>query len=680
MDFFAQIGTGMSRFIFWSSSFLTEDQVPGWISILILAALLLAIVALIISSRRKLNALQWLEGEVCAARDEADFARKVNKISQEAKKVRTQKGYTHITAAWDEFRETFLEDRGGEHPVLRNSVRPSSFFNLEDLHFGPGFFRYLPGLFVTVGLLLTFLGLISALQQITGLSNASPEDMRISLDRLLGAASAKFIMSLTGLFASIVFTIVLRVLMSQVERRIHSLCADLENRLSFISLESVAMEQLEIARGQKDSFLEIGTTLVSELGESLSRQIPESIASSISTTMAPLLENIGKVGADGLGDMVNNLSKQFSQDVASALSDVSNQLSTAGDKIASLSDRMDQSSGQMGKEMESSVSKLAAAAEDLSGRLASAAETTDGALNAGAERLLGIMNETLEGIRHNTAEGTEALKEAAADMRASAGNFRQELNEAASSGSNAVRAQMEGAANKAERDISNAGSTVADQVAKSGHDLLSAAADFREKTRADLLDPISSVVEQLGQMTAQLQDGSGQIATAASHIKSGGEVTRSAAENLSLVSQELKATAEPIKNSVERIESATTGLARSTAEATETVTRSSRETAENAARVLDAAKAALSAEQELIESSLTKLGEALDKMQGQSDRIDDMDEKLGAAFNQFATHVRTSLDTFAEHVRKMNGELAPALDTMREIVDQAEKFQPEQRR
>jgi len=27
----------------------------------------------------------------------------------------------------------------------------------------------------------------------------------------------------------------------------------------------------------------------------------------------------------------------------------------------------------------------------------------------------------------------------------------------------------------------------------------------------------------------------------------------------------------------------------------------------------------------------------------------------------------------------MNGELAPALDTMREIVDQAEKFRPKQR-
>lgn len=680
MDFFAQIGTGMSHFIFWSSSFLTEEQAPGWISIFILVALFGFVVALFMSSRRKLKALQWLEGEVRATQDEADFALKVNKISQEAKKVRTQSGYTHITAAWDEFRETLLEDRGGEEPVLRNSVRPSSFFNLEDLHFGPGFYRYLPGLFVTVGLLLTFLGLISALQQITGLSNASPEDMRMSLDRLLGAASAKFIMSLTGLFASIVFTIVLRVLMSQVERRIHSLCADLENRLSFISLESVAMEQLEIARGQKDSFMEIGATLVSELGESLSRQIPESIATSISTTMAPLLENIGKVGADGVGDMVNNLSKQFSQDVASAMSEVSTQLAAAGDKIASLSDRMDQSSGQMGKEMEASVGKLAKAAEDLSERLASAAETTDGALNAGAERLLGIMNETLEGIRRNTADGTEALREAAADMRSSAGNFREQLDEASSSGANAVHTRMESVANKAEQDISNAGSTVAEQVTKSGHDLLTASAEFREKIRGDLLDPISSVVEQLGQMTARLQDGSGQIATAANHIKSGGEVTRTAAENLAIASQDLKATAEPINNSVERIESATTGLARSTAEATETVKRSSKETAENAARVLDAAKAALSAEQELIQTSLAKLGEALDKMEQQSDRIDDMDEKLGAAFNQFATHVKTSLETFAEHVRKMNGELAPALDTMREIVDQAEKFQPEQRR
>lgn len=680
MTFLMDVGTTMSQFIFWGSSFLTVEQAPGLVSISILLSLISAVLLVVVSARRKVAALAWLEKQVRATKDHSEFAAGVNRISQEAKRFRTRKGYTHITAAWDEFRETLIEDKDGAQSVLRNSVRPSSFFNLEDLHFGPGFSRYMPGLFVTVGLFLTFLGLIAALRQITGLSDASPEEMRASLDGLLGAASAKFIMSLTGLLASIVFTIVLRSLTGRVEKRIHSLCAALEERLTFISLEEISMEQLAIARGQKDSFLEIGTTLVAELGRSLQKEIPESISNSISTAMAPLLDKVGKAGADGVGQMVTDLSSRFSEDVGRALADASAQLSAAGDKIASLSDRMDRSSGQMGQEMEASISKLARAAEDLSTRLASAAETTDGTLSAGAEKLLGIMNETLEGIRRNTAEGADALREAAADMRASAGTFREELDAAAASGSDAVRSRMETAGAEVEGAISEAGRGMADLVNRSGQDLLSASGEFSEKIRADLVEPITLVVDQLENMADRLKDGSGQISTAANHIRSGSEATRTAAETLTAASRGLEAAAGPMRNSVERIETATSDLAKSTTAAAETVTRSSRETAESAARVLDAAKSALSAEQNLIEAALTKLGEALDHMERQREQIDDMDEKLGAAFSQFASHVRTSLDTFAEHVRKMNGELAPALDTMREIVDQAEKFRPEQRR
>lgn len=678
-SFLLDPGTSVSQFIFWASSFLTAEKAPGLVSIGIMLTLFIAVTAVWLSASRKLKALRWLNTQIRATKDEADFAASVLKITQEAKKVRTRKGYAHITAAWDEFRETLIEDESDGRSVLRNSVRPSSFFNLEDLYFGPRFSRYIPGLFVTVGLFFTFLGLIAALRQITGLGQASPEEMRASLDGLLGAASAKFIMSLTGLLASIIFTIVLRLFTGRIEGRIHALCAELERRLTFISLEELSMEQLKIARGQKDSFMEIGTTLVAELDRSLQKEIPASISSSISTAMAPLLDKVGRAGADGVGQMVNDLSSRFSDDVGRALSEASAQLSAAGDKIASLSDRMDQSSGQMGQQMEASVGKLARAAEDLSARLASAAETTDGTLNAGADKLLGIMNETLEGIRRNTAEGADALKEAAADMRASAGTFREELDAAAASGSEAVRSRMETAGSEVEMAISEAGRGMADLVTRSGQDLLSASGEFREKIRTDLIDPITEVVDQLDTMADRLKQGSDQIATASGHIRSGGESTRSAAEALTTASRDLQAAAGPVRSSVERIETATTGMAKSTADAVETVTRSSKETAENAARVLDAAKAALSAEQKLIEASLSKLGDALDQMERQRDQIDEMDEKLGAAFNQFDTHVRTSLDTFAEHVRKMNGELTPALGIMREIVDQAEKFIPEQR-
>ena len=516
IEFFSDPGTSVSRFIFWISSFLTEDQAPGLVSIAIVLGLLIAVVMVVLSANRKINALSWLEGQVRKAKNEEEFAAQVNAISREVRKLSGRKGYGSVAAGWNEFRETLIEDKKAVPPVLRNSVRPSSFFNLEDLHFGPGFSRYLPGLFVTVGLFFTFLGLIAALRQITGLSEASPEEMRASLDGLLAAASAKFIMSLTGLLASIIFTVVLRILTGKVEQRIHILCADLEDRLTFISLETLAMEQLEIARGQKDSFLEIGTTLVSELGRSLQKEIPESISNSISTAMAPLLEQVGKAGTDGVEQMVADLSSKFSDDVGTALSKASQELSAASDKIAGLSDMIDRSSVQ--------------------------------------------------------------------------------------------------------------------------------------------------------------------ISNAVSQIESSGEVTRSAAEALTIASRDLQGAAAPIRTSVERIESATTGLSKSMADATETVTRSSKETAQGAAEVLDTAKAAIGMEKKLIEASLANLAEALENIERQRAQIDDMDEKLGAAFDKFASHVKTSLDTFADHVRKMNGELAPALDTMREIVDQAEKFRPEQRR
>lgn len=680
----------MSQFIFWASSFLTQEQMPGWISILILCWLALSVLIVAVTTRQKLSTLRWLNGLIDKPNNEEEFTAQSPRIDSEVKSRRTKKGYAHITAAWSEFRETLVLDETVSPPVLRNSVRPSSFFNLEDLHYGPGFYRHLPGLFVSVGLLLTFLGLISALQAIGGALTPrlpdgtpippTPEQMRDALTALLGAASSKFIMSLTGLLASIVFTIALRVSMGRVERDIHLLCVRLEERLSFVSLEGVALKQLAIARGQEDSFKRIGLELVEKLGAPLRKEVPESIATSIGAALTPLLERVGKAGTDGVGQMVNDLSARFSEDVGRALSEASTQLSAAGEKIARLSDRMDQSAGRMGQEMESSIARLARAAEDLTARLASAAETTDGTLNAGAEKLLGIMNETLEGIRRNTSEGADALREAADAMRTSADSFKERLEAAAESGSAAVRSRMEMAGVEVSGAVSLAGKELVEAVSRSGADLLSATGSFGDKLREDLIDPISEVVVQLDQMTTRLKDGSGQIATAAGNIRAGGEATRDAAQSVTAASRELAAAAGPIRGSVEQIETAVAGLSKSTERAADTVTRSARETAEGAVRVLDAAKSALGAEQKLLAATLAKLGEALTHIERQRAQIDDMDEKLGSAFEEFAKHVRTAVDSLFGHVRTMNGELAPAIDKMHEIVDRAEKFLPESRR
>ena len=146
------------------------------------------------------------------AEDRRDFVGKVVDVHREMTEARDapegRPGFLRASeyrrplgVAWGEYHETMVHPEPGSDDVVRNSLRPNAFFDAEDLGFDGGWWRILPGLFVSVGLLLTFLGLIAALTAIGG-----AEITDDSLRELLNAASAKFIMSLTGLACSIGLT------------------------------------------------------------------------------------------------------------------------------------------------------------------------------------------------------------------------------------------------------------------------------------------------------------------------------------------------------------------------------------------------------------------------------------------------------------------------------------------
>jgi ABC-type transporter Mla subunit MlaD len=95
---------------------------------------------------------------------------------------------------------------------------------------------------------------------------------------------------------------------------------------------------------------------------------------------------------------------------------------------------------------------------------------------------------------------------------------------------------------------------------------------------------------------------------------------------------------------------------------------------------LKAAEQTLGGHSRAIEASLAGVGAMVDRLKGQGNRLDEIDEKLGGAFDAYTEHVDTAVDGLFEHVRRMQEELAPALDTLRAIVEQAEQFTPESRR
>ena len=788
---FRGFGFCMSYGILESATALIDDDVPGKISILILFVLVIFLIVSGFQYLRRYLAILWLRNEVTKSNEKEDFVDQVAKINRE---ISRRGGYIHVVNSWNSFRKSLIPERAEDSKYYRNTVRPSFFFNLEDLDCGPGFYRHLPGLFVSVGLLLTFLGLISALQIMESdiVSNTQQGTDSEPMTKLLGAASAKFIMSLTGLLASIVFTVALRVMILCVDKIVRSLCDELEARLSPISLEEMAAKQLEVARNQEDSFKRIGMELVEKFGTQMRED------------MTTLMGKVGEVSSDGVGDMVKELSTRISGDVGRSLSEASEQISAAGEKVAmlvesigqnsgrmgqemesavsqlaqaadqlkdhlaaaaektdgtlaagterilasvgeavtnlsdrmdqssgrmsqemenavgrlaqaaedmrthmtaaaeatdgalnagterllsslteavtSLSDRMDQSSGRMGQEMESAANRLAGIADEVTGRLSAAAETTDGTLSAGAEKILAVMNEGLDGIRKNTAEGSKALQAAAADMRAAAEMFREQMDAAAKSGAEGVRDHMKTVGGEVGSAITEAGVGVVDAVERSGEQMLSASAALKDKLAKDLIAPVDEVIRQFGQVAEKLSDGSKQIEMAALNIRASGEEARKGTDAVSAASQSLKAATEPIQGSVERIEGAVDGLSKSTEQASEVIVESSREIAKEAERVFASVHSILAGERDLLAASLARMSDMLEQMENQWRRLDKMDDQLGKAFTDFKTSVKEGLDILEAHVKKMNSDLSPALDRMREIVQHAEEFIPKSRR
>lgn len=670
------LGVSVKDFVLWIANFLvSEEGAPGLVAALLVVLALIVVIWAGRSYRRRKGAINR-------------FRRKLNELGGDSllqgrdvitawfKDQKPNSENQILAKAWYKYDETlFIDDSKGELR-LRSSLRPSVFFNIDDLHFGSGFFRIVPGLFISTGLALTFLGLIAALADMSkeGVIDAT------TMSNLITIASAKFIMSLTGLVCSIGLTIALRMFAGKVDHELHQLCLDLERGTQFSSLEQIGLEQLRTMVEDQEHHRQLTLQMIAEIGGPLKTELPEAISSSIATAIQPILEITTQRGTESLSSMTSELSQQVTAGVGDALATASDRLAMAGDRIGQLADRMDQSSGRMGSEMEGVVTRVAQAVDDLRGVMSATAQTTSGAFAQGAENLLAVMNTTLEGIRDNTGEGARAIAEAASEMRKAAGDLRQEMESAARSGADAAKAHIKAAGGEAGEAIGVAGRSMLEAFGKSSADIVVMTQALSDKTSENVIAPISAISDKLGEINNVLSGSSVEMRRLVDSIRDGALAGSEAAISFRGASQELVNAATPVRGVAERIESSIRQLNDGTRNAVETVTKSSLTTAEAAAHTLDAARETLAAERKGIDATLAGVAVMLDRMNGQGDKMDTIDEKLGRAFDIYTNQTEQAMQSIRSHVQTMAGELNVALSTLQTILDGFQEFQPQQGR
>jgi ABC-type transporter Mla subunit MlaD len=595
VEFIQTIGLPVKKVILWLANVLTESNLdtlssekgaaPGFVAALLFVFLVIGVLIYSFQVRRKSQAILWLYNLIKSYETPQEFTQNITDIDIEVRKRWGQNAYDELARGWLEYKETLVLYGEGDSRHLRNSVRPATFFNAEDLNFTPGFWKILPGLFVTIGLFLTFLGLIAALDslKVTGMDAAQLKD---SLQTLLETASAKFIMSLTGLACSIIFTIRLRLGVSQIENRLHELANHTEFLLKFISLEDIATDQLAAIKEQKEHFRTIGLELVAELGRPLKEDLPITIAQSISDAMSPLISKVTEVGTEGVGGMVSDLSEKFSKDVSGALESASISIQAAGDKI-------DQSSANIGAELSSSVLAL--------------------------KQMIDEVQESTKGRMLDTGD-------------AIASSFGQTAN----------------------------------QITEQANSL-----------SETLIAPLNDLQAKIAILSSDISESGGQFKIMSESVKLGADAAQKAASSFEKSAQDFSKVTSPINRSIELIAGSISDLEDSTANVNDTLTQGIKQLMASSENALNSAVEIIRGEQSALENALQGMQDVIEEFRGQGDRLDELDEKLGVAFETYAEHVESQLEEMKLHARDLTERLTPALDKMREVVEHAEQFIPE---
>lgn len=613
--------------------------------------------------------------------------------------------------AWGEFRQVLIDpDPDEAQPVIRNTIRPAFYFNLHDLGLHFRGFHALPNVFVGLGLLFTFVGLVAALHfAAQGVGEADLEHTQEALTNLLHAATFKFYTSIAGLLSSLAFGFLLRASISHLERRLDDLCEALEQRMVFETAEGIAFRGLLEAKEQTRQLKVFNTDLAMTLGQqleaALDRVLPQhlvpatqavgehlgTLPSHLQTAVEPVVQRLDRVVQDlaqqsstGIGD----LAREFHANLQDA---AGNQMRSLASSVGQLVETLNGTSGQIGSsgnqlagQVQAASAELVAAAaaigttvRELSAQVRSDAAASADAKQEQLEKLQAAMSEMSDRVAGVMGEAERRVRDSAATA---AGEMGQRLADAAAAlersaamiGTTIGQATQELAlsSNQAGAALRERGGEIAGQLAAASRaaaeeaerHLRGAAQGMSEELRtvaAQMAAAMGALVEQLRATTqgvtsvnARLDDHCRALDVATDRAKATAVALDGNAASLNKASAPLLQVGQTIASSVD-------GLAKSNASAVATF-KATQQQAETLAR-------------ELAET----LEELRDVWRQHAGRFHHVDEELGKAFEKMVEGAKGNAQAIRDFTNEIDNGLADSVGRIGGAVEALGEFTQE---
>lgn len=492
--------------------------------------------------------------------DPASFLANFDRVSHRLE------GHPLIGHAWEEFSKSCLR----ETAVVR-TVRPNTFFTTATARErlpGLKLMPTIPGYFVGLGLLLTFVGLVIALSRAAGGVAGSPENMTQSLRDLLDAATFKFSTSIAGLFSSLVLALVFKVYAIIAEGGFETFCREIERRTTFLTSQNALIQLVQAEKEQLQQLKEINdvqffTRLGQTLGPVLSAAVEKAVAPLTTQLEATVgkLEDTSRTGTEGLlksftdslhgtaGTELKEISVVLGQ-TKDALNNVRSHLSGSGEEFA---DRMREATATFGR-------LVSEAGSQFSANNSASRETVESllqALNTSAENAKERMNRDV--VEAGQASSS-MLKEGLAEVLSQVGANMAAFQGMVSGMQDRLGKEAEATAMRSQ----NAAESAAAAATR-------AAMETAEAIRTGFADTVSQLRSDVERMSAALRASEEAFSAQARASLSTVEQTNVASAAFGKVANDVTAASRPLLQASERIAGSTETLAEAARGATESL-------------------------------------------------------------------------------------------------------------
>jgi ABC-type transporter Mla subunit MlaD len=423
----------------------------------------------------------------------------------------------------------------------------------------------IPGYFVGIGLLLTFIGLVLALDKAAAaVSSNDAGGMQIATRQLLQVATFKFATSIAGLGSSILLSLLFRVYMIFIEGALDSFNRAVEDKLRYMAPQSITAEMNDTLSGQLTELKQINSAdFFARMGEKISPQIQAAFSTAIAPVTTSLDEAISRLtdqSQSGMSELLTRFTDSVQGGAGVELRELAHALTATQSSLSEVQRNISGSGADFGRSMSEAAENLNRLIVDAGKRLGDSSEQSRAALVEVVQEL----RETFERANRKVDEDLgHAAAGASAKVEGAMGRVLDRLEgqiEAFGSGLGGYQESMSGHLDETQTKVAAAQVAAVGAIGEMSNEVARA-------LQAGLAEALRKINEEVERFAAAMQSSENALAAQASSLRESTVQSRAISDAFGKTSEHVRAASTPLIQSGQRIAGAAEKM-------TETIARS----------------------------------------------------------------------------------------------------------